>query len=47
MFFSEGEDIPFPLREGGSFLGFNLTPFLRDITEKTVSTWLLKPFNCL
>ena len=36
MFFSEGQDIPFPLREGGSLLGFNMTPFFGDRTEGTV-----------
>ena len=41
--FTEGEDIPFPLRQGGTFLGFNLTPPLRDITEKTVSQGFRNP----
>ena len=36
MFFSEGQDIAFPLREGGSLLGFNMTPFFGDRTEGTV-----------
>ena len=33
MFFSEGQDIAFPLRVGGSLAGFNLTPFFGDVTE--------------
>jgi hypothetical protein len=41
--FTEGEDIPFPLKTGGNFLGFNLTPPLRDITEKTVSQGFRNP----
>ena len=41
--FTEGEDIPFPLKVGGTFLGFNLTPPLRDITEKTVSQGFRNP----
>ena len=48
MFFTEGENIPFPLKSGGSLLGFNLTPPLRDITEKTVSLrGYNKSFCCL
>ena len=36
MFFSEGQDIAFPLRAGGSQVGFNITPFFGDRTEGTV-----------
>ena len=41
--FSEGENIPFPVRSGGFFTPFNLTPPLRDITEKSLSNGYANP----
>ena len=41
--FSEGENIPLPVRSGGFFTPFNLTPPLRDITEKPLTTGYSNP----
>ena len=41
--FSEGENIAFPIKSGGFFTPFNLTPPLRDITEKSLSTGYSNP----
>ena len=41
--FSEGENIPLPVKSGGFFTPFNLTPPLRDITEKSLTTGYSNP----
>lgn len=41
--FSEGENIPLPVKSGGFFSLFNLTPPLRDITEKSLSNGYSNP----
>lgn len=41
--FSEGENIPLPVKSGGTFTLFNLTPPLRDITEKSLSNGYSNP----
>jgi len=41
--FSEGENIPLPVKSGGTFTLFNLTPPLRDITEKSLSNGYANP----
>ena len=41
--FSEGQNIPFPVKSGGFFTTFNLTPPLRDITEKPLTTGYANP----
>ena len=43
MFFSEGQDIAFPLRAGGSGLGFNMTPYFGDRIEGTVERGYNQP----
>ena len=41
--FSEGEDIPLPVKSGGTFTLFNMTPPLRDITEKSLTIGYSNP----
>jgi hypothetical protein len=41
--FSEGENIPLPVKSGGTFTLFNMTPPLRDITEKSLTTGYANP----
>ena len=41
--FSEGENIPLPVKSGGFFTMFNMTPPLRDITEKSLSNGYSNP----
>ena len=43
MFFSEGLDIAFPLRVGGSGLGFNITPYFGDRTETSLANGYANP----
>ena len=41
--FSEGENIPFPVKSGGFFTMFTMTPRLRDMTEKPLSVGYANP----
>ena len=41
--FSEGENIPLPVKSGGLFTMFNYTPPLRDITEKPLTIGYANP----
>ena len=41
--FSDGENIPLPVKSGGFFTPFNLTPPLRDITEKGLTNGYSNP----
>ena len=43
MFFSEGQDIAFPLRQGGSTKGFNITPYFGDRTETSLANGYKAP----